>query len=202
MEEHLNTYIAKKEELTVESGCVLWGTRVVISEKFREKLLKELHHEHPGICKTKGIARSYFWWPGLDKNIERLAKSCLECQAVKKAPSSAPLHPWTWPTRVFQHIHIDFAGPFQGAMFLVVVDAFSKWPEVFVMQSTTVNVLCSADTVIQRLWSQITDRSLRLKSSLPSCDVWCKTHSKCSVSPRNQRVGRTVRSIDEAVIEG
>ncbi|XP_064459049.1 uncharacterized protein LOC135369387 [Ornithodoros turicata] len=32
---------------------------------------------------------------------------------------------------------LDFAGPFQDKMFLVVVDAFSKWPEVIVMSSTT-----------------------------------------------------------------
>ena len=34
-------------------------------------------------------------------------------------------------------MHVDFAGPFQGTMFLLTVDAHSKWPEVFVMQSTT-----------------------------------------------------------------
>lgn len=34
-------------------------------------------------------------------------------------------------------IHIDFAGPFEGRMFFVVVDAHSKWPEVIVMDSTT-----------------------------------------------------------------
>ena len=31
-----------------------------------------------------------------------------------------------------------FAGPFQGAMFLIEVDAYSKWPEAIVMKSTTV----------------------------------------------------------------
>ena len=87
----------------------------------------------------KNIARGYFWWPGLDKCIEDLAKSCAECQAVKRAPPTAPLHPWTWPTRVFQGVHVDFLGPFQGTMFLVAIDAFSKWPEVFVMKSTTVS---------------------------------------------------------------
>ena len=39
---------------------------------------------------------------------------------------------------MFERVHIDFAGPFQGAMFLVVVDAFSKWPQLCVLQSTTV----------------------------------------------------------------
>ena len=128
----------KRSELTVEGGCVLWGARVVVPEKFRRKLLNELHSNHPGVCKMKGIARSYLWWPGLDKAIEQLAKSCVECQSVKSSPATAPLQPWVWPQRVFQRVHIDFAGPFQGTNFLVVVDAFSKWPEVYTMQSTTV----------------------------------------------------------------
>ena len=34
-------------------------------------------------------------------------------------------------------IHVDFAGPFQGATFMVVVDAHSKWLEVIPMSSTT-----------------------------------------------------------------
>ena len=32
---------------------------------------------------------------------------------------------------------MDFAGPFAGKMFLIVVDAHSKWPEVHIMSSTT-----------------------------------------------------------------
>ena len=44
-----------------------------------------------------------------------------------------------WPSRPWQRVHLDFAGPFQGAMFLVAVDAYSKWPEVIVLSSTTVS---------------------------------------------------------------
>ena len=64
---------------------------MVVPEKWREKLLSELQREHPGICKMKGITRSYFWWPGLDKNIERITRCCLECQAVKKSPPTGEL---------------------------------------------------------------------------------------------------------------
>jgi len=131
------TLYDKREELTVESGCVLWGLRVIIPEKWRDKVLSELHQEHPGICRMKSVARSYFWWPGLDKSIEQLVRGCVDCQAVKNAPTVAPLHLWVWPTQPMQRVHVDFAGPFQGAMFLVMVDAFSKWPEVCVLHSTT-----------------------------------------------------------------
>lgn len=42
-------------------------------------------------------------------------------------------------------IHIDFAGPFLGRTFMVVVDAHSKWPEVIEMKTTT------ASSTIQEL---------------------------------------------------
>lgn len=116
----------------------MWGIRVIIPQSLRNKLLQELHQDHPGVTRMKSVARSYMWWPGLDKELETLAKSCQSCQAVKQAPSAAPLHPWVWPSRPWQRVHLDFAGPFQGHMFLVGVDAYSKWPEVRVMSTTTV----------------------------------------------------------------
>ncbi|CAB4043809.1 uncharacterized protein K02A2.6-like, partial [Paramuricea clavata] len=48
-----------------------------------------------------------------------------------------PSHPWEWPTTPWQRIHLDFVGPFLGRMFLIIVDAHSKWPEVEMMPSTT-----------------------------------------------------------------
>ena len=61
--------------------------------------------------RLKAIARSHVWWPGLDKALEDLVSSCFKCQAVRNSPPAAPLHPWCWPTRPWQRIHIDFAGP-------------------------------------------------------------------------------------------
>ena len=131
----------------VEEGCLLWGFRVVIPRSLRQKLLQELHKDHPGVTHMKSVARSYMWWPGLDKD-ENRAKSCTACHAVKRAPPTVPLHPWVWPSRPWQCVHLDFAGPFQGSMFLIAVDAFSKWPEVRVMSSTTV----SATLDVLREW--------------------------------------------------
>lgn len=49
----------------------------------------------------------------------------------------APIHSWEFPDKPWQRIHVDFAGPFLGSMFLIIVDAHSKWPEVFKMKKTT-----------------------------------------------------------------
>lgn len=52
-------------------------------------------------------------------------------------PCQAPLHPWEWPSKPWECIHIDFSGPCEGQMYLVVVGAHSKWPDVQLMTSTT-----------------------------------------------------------------
>jgi len=52
-------------------------------------------------------------------------------------PVSAPLHPWEWPQRPWSRVHVDHAGPFCGKMFLIIVDAYSKWIEAQVVSSTT-----------------------------------------------------------------
>ena len=73
----------------------------------------------------------------MDKDIEAMARSCSKCVAVKQAPPKAPLHPWEWPSRPWQRLHVDYAGPFMIKSFLVVVDAHSKWAEVVEMHQTT-----------------------------------------------------------------
>ena len=117
--------------------CLFWGIRVVIPAPLHEPVLKELHLSHPGVVRMKTIARGCFWWPGLDSAIVELGKSCTACLEAKQAPAKAPLHPWTWPSKPWQRVHVDYAGPFLGKNFLLVVDAHSKWGEVIEVSTTT-----------------------------------------------------------------
>ena len=47
------------------------------------------------------------------------------------------MHPWEWPEHPWERIHIDFAGPFMGKMFLLVVDAHSRWMEVEIVNAAS-----------------------------------------------------------------
>ena len=133
----LKPYKTRQNEIGIENGCLMWGMRIIVPEKLQAKVLQSLHESHPGVTRMKAIARSYFWWSGLDQAIETLAKSCSVCRASQAAPPVAPLHPWVWPDTPWRRIHVDFAGPFQGRMFFILVDAHSKWPEVISMSATT-----------------------------------------------------------------
>ena len=71
----------------------------------------------------------YVWWPGITKDIERTVQRCSACQLHQSTLSVAPLHLWSWPTRPWARLHLDYAGRVQGKMILVMVDAHSKWIE-------------------------------------------------------------------------
>ncbi|XP_023204972.1 uncharacterized protein K02A2.6-like [Xiphophorus maculatus] len=136
-DESLKAYHNKRNELSTERGCVLWGTRVIIPSKMRMAVLNEIHSGHQGIVKSKALARKYVWWPNLDYDLEQVCKTCETCQLEQKMPQHVPLHPWEFPGESWKRLHIDFAGPFLESMFMIVVDSYSKWLEVFRMPHIT-----------------------------------------------------------------
>lgn len=140
----LHPYLSRKAELTIEGGCVLWGNRVIVPPQGQAQVIAELHKAHPGISRMKALARGYVWWPNMDRELEDAVKKCQQCQLHQKAPAEAPLHPWEWPGQPWSRVHIDYAGPYKGHMYLVVIDAHFKWMEVHIMRSTT-----SAATIVK-----------------------------------------------------
>lgn len=134
----LTEYLRRKDELSVDKNCVLWGSRVIIPEKLQPAIMLMLHDQHPGITRMKLLARSFVWWPGLGRDIDDTVSSCLICQCTRNAASKVPLKQWPSATRRWERLHIDFAeDPETRQQMLVLIDSFSKWLEVFCMRSTT-----------------------------------------------------------------
>ncbi|XP_039747900.1 uncharacterized protein K02A2.6-like [Pararge aegeria] len=131
----LRVYWLHRSELSLQNGCVLLGGRVVIPRPLRQTILRMLHTTHNGIVHTKALARSYVWWPQLSDDINELVNNCTRCLENRHMPPRSS-HEWIVPSRPWSRIHIDFAGPFMNKTFLIVVDAFSKWPEVLMTNST------------------------------------------------------------------
>ena len=104
------------------------------STLLREQVLTEIHEGHTGIVHMKAVARMHVWWPNIDRKIESCVYECDDCQRNSRNPARAPLHPWEQPEKPWKRLHIDFAGPFCGSVWLILVDAQSKWSEVIQMK--------------------------------------------------------------------
>ena len=76
----------RRDKLSMQDGCMLWKSRVVVLKVGHEKVLDELREGHPGVLRMKGLARRVVWWPGIDKHIEERVKSCYSCQQGQKSP--------------------------------------------------------------------------------------------------------------------
>ncbi|XP_049524984.1 uncharacterized protein K02A2.6-like [Dermacentor silvarum] len=142
LEEEFKPFVRRQHELSEYRGCLLWGCRAVVPNQARSHVLELLHSTHPGIVRMKALARSTVWWPGIDGDIEKKVRACQRCQETRPEPPRARLHPWEYAKNPWSRIHIDFAGPFQGTVFLLVVDAHSKWLKVFPLKSMSSATVC------------------------------------------------------------
>ena len=129
-------YASRRDELSTEDGCVLWGSRVVILPQGRKHALRLLHEAHPGIVRIKAFARSYMWLPGMDREIELHVRECALCQNTRKMPPAAQIYPWSRAKRPWERVHVDHAGSFEGMLFVLIIDAYFKWVEVHITNST------------------------------------------------------------------
>ena len=74
--EAFKSYHTNYPKHTLESGCLMWGGRVVIPLKLRETIMNNLHTSHPGVVRMKRLARRYVWWPKIHQEIENMISSC------------------------------------------------------------------------------------------------------------------------------
>ena len=172
---------------------MLWGSRVVVPPKGRSQVLKMVHEAHPGIVRMKGFARGYVWWPGIDEELEKCVKSCVTCQVNRKSPPVAPLYPWSWPDKPWLRIHVDYASPFFGKLFLLMVDAHSKWLEVHISS------LSSSTSTISMMrksfgMKKLKDGSLETKLSRFLFKYRLTPQSSTGISPSEMMFGRRIRS--------
>lgn len=135
----IHRFYHSRSELTVtETNLLLHGTRIVMPQALRSRTLNIAHQGHQGIVKTKELLRSKVWWPGIDKDAEKRVVDCLACQATGPAMSPTPVQMSELPTHPWRLRHMDFCGPFPtGEMLFVVIDEYSRFPEVEIMRSTT-----------------------------------------------------------------
>ena len=125
---------------------ILRGSRIILQESLRLKAIHIVHEGHQGLIKSKQLLHEKVWYPGIDKLAKNTVDTCIIiiiiiiilCQATGPKCPPEPLRMTTLPPRRWHMVNIDFCGPFPGgAYLLVVIDAYSRFPKVEIVSSTS-----------------------------------------------------------------
>ncbi|KAI0989761.1 hypothetical protein GJ496_007202 [Pomphorhynchus laevis] len=170
------TFGFRRNELSYENGILMFQQRI----------------GHPGEADMKTYARYYVWWPRLDNDIHNYVASCYDCQIMRPAARELPLYNWDVPCKPWHRIHLDFAVPINGNMFLILVDARTKWPEVWKAKTWTSITLYRA---LQSAWARWGILAQIVTDNSPQNSV----HATTAKTPAELMIGRRLPTVFENV---
>ena len=142
--EEIRQYYAVRGELSVVDGKIVYHNRLVIPSSLRSEVLERIHDGHQGMTRCRERANMSVWWPGISRDIQSKVSGCEFCQENLPSQRKEPLITTPLPERAWKKIGADLC-EHQGKQFLVVIDYYSRFPEIAYMSSTT------SDAVINKI---------------------------------------------------
>ena len=104
--------------------------------------LDKLHEGHQGIQRCRLRAQESVWWSGISCQIKDKIQRCPTCAELAINPVE-PMIPSSLPDRPWQKLGADLFY-YRGKKYLLVVDYYSRYPEVTELSSTTSRNVISA----------------------------------------------------------
>ena len=143
-------YWKARHNLTVDkNNLLLYGKRIVVPKPLRRETLEKIHMGHQGIQRCRLRANISVWWPGISQELENLVRQCPTC-ARDFVPHKQPMIATELPDYPWQKIATDLFH-FKGATYLLVVDYFSRFPEIAKLSNTTsLNIINALKTIFSR----------------------------------------------------
>ncbi len=130
-------YKSSRDELWSAGQIVMKGSRIVVPQKLQKQVISLAHEGHQGMVRTKARIREKVWWPRMDRDVETFVKNCYPCQLVGPRGRPEPIKSTALPQGPWSEVAVDLCGPLpNGDNLLVLIDYFSRWPEVVWMRNT------------------------------------------------------------------
>ena len=155
----------------------------------------------------KQLARTAVYWPGIDAAIEMASQRCDSCGKHQSKPPKPPVHPWMLSENPWSRLHLDHAISFMGKDWLVIMDAYTKYPCIHPTSSTSTRAtldLLEEDVAhfgFPHRWSPIMCRPLLLKNSSTGARNVDHAPDRSTISPSYQQSSRTLGADFQASTE-
>ena len=106
------------------------NTRIFVPCNSINKIVKLLHKGHPGITKSRELARQLYFWPGMNNDISQVVENCEACQEIRPQTQHFPATatpPSTVSTTPMENVGTDLFSH-AGKDYLIMVDRCSGYP--------------------------------------------------------------------------
>ena len=139
---HLISFQKVFHELSYIEGIIMRGSQAVIPTSLQTEIIGLAHEGHMGADKTLNLLRQSCWFLNMGQLVREYVRTCLPCAAAVSHTPPVPLKPNLLPERPWQNLHADFKGPVGEKYYLdMVIDQYSKYPEVDIVSSTSFSKL-------------------------------------------------------------
>ena len=128
-------YYTVSAEISLSEGLLLQGSRIIIPQSLRKKVLQQIHTGHQGITKCRDRARQSVWWPGLPSQLQDMVSSCEVC-CQHHSQRAEPLIPSELPQLPWQKVGMDLFD-YKGSTYLLILDYYSRFIEIAKLSKTT-----------------------------------------------------------------
>ena len=88
---NLHEFWPHRETLSVKSGLITCGNRIIVPKEMRPEMLQYTHEGHQGKERCLLWARNTVFWPKMTYNVQELMERCIICQEHVKSHQSLVL---------------------------------------------------------------------------------------------------------------
>lgn len=139
-------YFHIRDELSVQNGMVFRGSRCVIPQSLRLRMLQKLHSSHIGVEGCLRRARECVYWPRMNQEVSGMIAKCETCRTFEIAQQKETFVPHDIPKRPWSVVGTDlFTSPVGDEQYLITVNYYSNFWEVDRLEDS------SSKTVIRKL---------------------------------------------------
>ena len=133
----------------MHQGLLLYGNRIVVPTALQKDTLTKIHQGHQGVERCLLRAKQSVWWPGITQQIYNFVKQCSTCVKYP-TPNNEPMISTELPDFPWQRVGSDLF-VLNGVSYLLVVDYYSRFPEIVKLKTTTsASIIEALKTVFSR----------------------------------------------------